>query len=151
MLEANRHSNIEILSYSEVVKVDGYIGNFKVKVKKNPRFVVESACTGCGACTDACPIYVSNYFDEHLSARKCIDIAFAQAVPAIYDIDREHCVECFGCVDACTEDAIDFSQQELFVRGNQGDPVKVKPSEFFTHHSARAGSNRSAFSPCSPR
>ena len=115
MLEANRHSNIEILSYSEVVKVDGYIGNFKVKVKKNPRFVVESACTGCGACTDACPIYVSNYFDEHLSARKCIDIAFAQAVPAIYDIDRQHCVECFGCVDACTEDAIDFSQQEEFI------------------------------------
>jgi heterodisulfide reductase subunit A len=115
MLEANRHPNIEILSYSEVVKVDGYIGNFKVKVKKNPRFVVESACTGCGACVDACPIYVANYFDEYLSARKCIDIAFAQAVPAIYDIDREHCVECFGCVDACEEDAIDFSQQEEFI------------------------------------
>jgi heterodisulfide reductase subunit A len=115
MLEANRHPNIEILSYSEVIKVDGYIGNFKVKVKKKPRFVIESACTGCGACPDACPIYVSNYFDEHLSARKCIDIAFAQAVPAIYDIDREHCVECFGCVDACEEDAIDFSQQEEII------------------------------------
>ncbi len=116
MLEANRHPNIEILTYSEVVKVDGYIGNFKVQVKRNPRFVIESKCTGCGACTDVCPIYVSNYFDEHLSARKCIDISFAQAVPAIYDIVRESCVECFGCVDACVEDAIDFSQQEEIVK-----------------------------------
>jgi heterodisulfide reductase subunit A len=115
MLESNRHSNINILTYSEVVEVNGYIGNFKVKVKRHPRFVLESKCTGCGACTDACPIYVSNYFDEHLSARKCIDIAFAQAVPAIYDIVRPSCVECFGCVDACEEDAIDFSQQEEII------------------------------------
>jgi heterodisulfide reductase subunit A len=115
MLESNRHPNIEILTYSEVVEVNGYIGNFKVKVKRYPRFVLESKCTGCGACTDVCPIYVSNYFDEHLSARKCIDIAFAQAVPAIYDITRPSCVECFACVDSCEEDAIDFSQQEEII------------------------------------
>lgn len=112
MLESNRHPNIEILTYSEVIKVDGYIGNFKVKVKRNQRYVLETKCTGCGACVDVCPIYVPNYFDENLSARKCIDIAFAQAVPAVYDIARESCVECFSCVDSCEEDAIDFSQQE---------------------------------------
>lgn len=112
MLESNRHPNIEILTYSEVIQVDGYIGNFKVKVKRNQRYVLESKCTGCGACVDVCPIYVPNYFDENLSARKCIDIAFAQAVPAVYDIARESCVECFSCVDSCEEDAIDFSQQE---------------------------------------
>ncbi|MHA1296556.1 MAG: 4Fe-4S binding protein, partial [Promethearchaeota archaeon] len=115
MLEANRHPNIEILSYSEVIKVDGYIGNFKVQVKRYPRFIDENKCTGCGACSEVCPIYVSNYFDEHLSARKCIDISFAQAVPAVYDIVRDHCVECFACVDSCEEDAIDFSQQEQIV------------------------------------
>ncbi|TXT60374.1 MAG: CoB--CoM heterodisulfide reductase iron-sulfur subunit A [Promethearchaeota archaeon] len=112
MLEANRHENIEILSYSEVKEVDGYIGNFKVKVRRKARYVDETLCNGCGQCTDACPIYVPNYFDENLSARKCIDIAFAQAVPAVYDIDRESCVECFGCVDACDLDAIDFSQKD---------------------------------------
>jgi len=120
MLEANRHPNIEILSYSEVIKVDGYIGNFKVQVKRYPRFVDETKCTGCGACSEVCPIYVSNYFDEHLSARKCIDISFAQAVPAIYDIVRDHCVECFACVDSCEEDAIDFSQQEQIVEFEVG-------------------------------
>jgi len=112
MLEADRHENIEILSYSEVVSVEGYIGNFRVKVKRKPRFVHEDRCTGCGSCTEVCPVYVPNYFDENLSARKCIDIAFAQAVPAISDIERAFCIECFACVDACDTEAIDFSQQE---------------------------------------
>ena len=112
MLESNRHPNIEILSYSEVVNVDGYIGNFQVKVKRNARFVIESKCIGCGTCTDVCPIYVSNYFDENLSARKCIDISFAQAVPAVQNIVRESCVECFACVDVCEQQAVDFSQQD---------------------------------------
>jgi len=115
MLEANRHPNIEILSYSEVVDVDGYIGNFQIKVKRKARFVDEDKCTGCGTCTDVCPIYTSNYFDEHLSARKAIDIAFAQAVPAISQLDRNVCVECFACVDACDQEAIDFSQQDKIV------------------------------------
>ncbi len=115
MLEANRHPNIKILTYSEVVNVDGYIGNFEVKVNRKARYVNESKCTGCGSCTDVCPIYIPNYFDENLSARKCIDIAFAQAVPAIQDIVRESCVECFGCVDACDQQAIDFSQQDEII------------------------------------
>ena len=115
MLESNRHPNIDILSYSEVVNVDGYIGNFKVQVKRKARFVNENKCTGCGTCTDVCPIYVPNYFDENLSARKVIDIAFAQAVPAVQDIVRESCVECFACVDACEQEAINFSQQDEIV------------------------------------
>jgi heterodisulfide reductase subunit A len=115
MLEADRHENIEILSYSEVINVEGYIGNFRVKVKRKQRFVNEGKCTGCGSCTEVCPIYVPNYFDENLSARKCIDIAFAQAVPAISNIERDSCVECFACVDACDTEAIDFSQEEEIV------------------------------------
>ena len=64
MLEADRHENIEILSYSEVIKVDGYIGNFRVQVKRKARFVSEELCTGCGACSEQCPIYVPNYFEH---------------------------------------------------------------------------------------
>lgn len=115
MLEANRHPNVEILTYSEAVKVDGYIGNFKVQVNRRARFVHEDKCTGCGTCTDVCPIYVPNYFDENLSARKVIDIAFAQAVPAVQDIVRGSCVECFACVDSCEQEAIDFSQKDKIV------------------------------------
>ena len=95
MLEVNRHENIEILSYSEVKKVDGFVGNYEVSVEKKPRYV-NSDCNGCGACTEVCPIITSNYFDEHLGPRRAIDIAFGQAVPFLYDIDRDVCVECFS-------------------------------------------------------
>ncbi len=112
MLEANRHPNIDILSFSEVVEVNGFIGNFKVKVKRKARFVNEDKCNGCGQCSDACPVIVPNYFNENLSARKCIGIAFAQAVPAVYDIVRDKCIECYCCVEACELEAIDFSQED---------------------------------------
>ncbi len=109
MLEVNRNENIEILSYSEVKRVDGYVGNYDVTVEKKPRYV-NNDCNGCGACTEVCPIVTSNYFDEHLGPRRAIDIAFGQAVPFLYDINRDVCVECFSCVEACELDAIDFSQ-----------------------------------------
>lgn len=115
MLETNRHPNIEIMSYSEPVEIDGYIGNFTAKIKRKSRFVNEDNCTGCGSCAEVCPIYVPNYFDENLSARKVTDIAFAQAVPLISNIERDFCVECFACVDACENDAIDFSMKDKIV------------------------------------
>ena len=109
MLNVNRNENIEILSYSEVKEVEGYVGNYKVKVEMKPRFVTDD-CNGCSACAEVCPVYVPNFFDENLGARKAIDIAFGQAVPFLYDINRNACVECFSCIDACELNAIDFSQ-----------------------------------------
>ena len=109
MLNVNRNENIEILSYSEVKEVEGYVGNYKVKVEMKPRYVTDE-CNGCGACAEVCPIYTSNFFDEHLGSRKAIDIAFGQAVPFLYDLDRNSCVECFSCIEACELNTIDFSQ-----------------------------------------
>ncbi len=54
MMDAGRHPNITLLSYSEVEEVSGYVGNFKVKVRKKARFVDESKCTGCGQCWTEC-------------------------------------------------------------------------------------------------
>jgi heterodisulfide reductase subunit A len=109
MLEVNRNENIELLTYSEVKKVEGYVGNYKVTVEKKPRYTTKE-CNGCGACAEVCPVFTSNYFDENLGARKAIDISFGQAVPFLYDVDRNACIECYSCVDACELDAIDFSQ-----------------------------------------
>lgn len=119
MLEVNRHENIEILSYSEVKKVEGYVGNYKITVEKKPRYM-NNDCNGCGACSEVCPVYTSNYFDENLGVRKAIDIAFGQAVPFLYDINRDVCVECFSCVEACELEAIDFSQVPEEVTFNVG-------------------------------
>ena len=119
MLEVNRNENIELLSYCEVKKVEGYVGNYTITVEKKPRYTTDE-CNGCGACAEVCPVYTTNYFDEHLGARKAIDIPFGQAVPFLYDIDREACIECFSCVDACELDAIDFSQVPTEIRVDVG-------------------------------
>lgn len=109
-----RHPNIEILTYSEVVEVEGFVGNFKVKVLRKPRYVHEDKCNGCGRCAEVCPIEVPNEFDQNLGPRKAIYIPFPQAVPLIYTIDMDHCIGCLKCVEACHEegrDAIDFEMQ----------------------------------------
>ena len=54
MMDVGRHPNIELLTYSEVEQVSGYVGNFQVKVKKKARYVDEATCTGCGACWTEC-------------------------------------------------------------------------------------------------
>jgi NADH:ubiquinone oxidoreductase subunit E len=54
MVQVGQHENIEILSYSEVENVSGYIGNFNVKVREKARSVDVGKCTGCGECMKAC-------------------------------------------------------------------------------------------------
>ncbi len=112
MVDAARHPKVEILAYSEVVRVDGYIGNFRVEVLQKPRYVIADKCTGDGECADACPIEVPNDFEMGLAPRKAIDVPHGQAVPLIYAIDMDHCIQCYQCVTACGHrDAIDFTQE----------------------------------------
>ncbi|MCS7119962.1 MAG: CoB-CoM heterodisulfide reductase HdrA2 [Nitrososphaerota archaeon] len=112
MVDVSRHPNIELITFAEVINVDGYIGNFRVKIRKNPRYVIEENCTGCGECRDVCPIEYPNEWDANLGVRKAISVPFDQAVPLIYRINRDYCIECYKCVDACgPRKAIDFSQE----------------------------------------
>lgn len=55
MVEVARNPNIELISYADILNVDGFIGNFKVRIRKKPRYVIQKNCTGCGECADVCP------------------------------------------------------------------------------------------------
>lgn len=108
MVEVRRHSNIDLLTYAEVEKVEGEVGNFKVTVSKKARYVDPTKCIGCGECARYCPVKVPNEFDANLSERKAIYLQFPQAVPAVYTIDKKNCIECGVCAKKCEADAINF-------------------------------------------
>jgi len=111
MVDAGKHENIELLAYSEVKEVDGYIGNFKVKVERKPRYIDEETCVGCGSCSDVCPIEIPNYFDEGTGMVKAAYIPFPQAVPLVATIDKDYCIECHLCDTACERGAIKHDQE----------------------------------------
>ena len=64
MIEASRHPNIKLLTYSEVEQVDGEVGRFKVKIRKKAKSVDEDKCTGCGDCWNNCPVRFEAYVAE---------------------------------------------------------------------------------------
>lgn len=89
MMDVGRHPRIELLTYSEVVDVQGYVGNFQVRVKKNPRYIDETKCTGCGECATVCPVEVPSAFDMGLCTHKAVYRSFPQAVPNVFMIDKQ--------------------------------------------------------------
>jgi len=116
MSDVGRHPNIELLTNSEVLEVKGYIGNFKVKVLKKPRYVTKD-CSACGDCAPVCPVTTPNEFDVGLATRHAIYTPFAQAVPSTYIIDRDLCLNkeniivCDKCIKACERKTIDFTMK----------------------------------------
>lgn len=111
MVDASRHPNIELITYSEVIDVKGFVGNFQATVRKKPRYVDESLCTGCADCGEACPVEIPNEFDQGLGSRKAIYVPFPQAVPLVYTLDEDSCIGCGACKNVCTIEAVDFNQQ----------------------------------------
>ncbi|MCG3218414.1 MAG: CoB--CoM heterodisulfide reductase iron-sulfur subunit A family protein, partial [Candidatus Heimdallarchaeota archaeon] len=117
MTEVGRHPNVKLISNAVVERIDGYVGNFDVSVRKFARFVDESLCKNCGDCADVCPVTVPNEFDENISWRKAIYIPFPQAVPSARVIDPDDClgmnpITCGKCRDVCEPKAINYDDQD---------------------------------------
>jgi heterodisulfide reductase subunit A len=128
MVEVSRHPNVELLTYAEVEEVSGYVGNFRVRIRKKPRYVSADLCTACGDCVPACPVDVPHEFDRRLAWRKAIYIPFPQAVPTTYTLDAERCLNakhqsaggyrvlaCERCADVCKPRAIDYDARAEIV------------------------------------
>ncbi|NWF91571.1 MAG: CoB--CoM heterodisulfide reductase iron-sulfur subunit A family protein [Syntrophaceae bacterium] len=110
--ECHLHEHIELLPYSEVLKIEGEGGDFRVSVLRKPRFVDPGRCTLCEACIKVCPVEVEREFGGGLEKRKAIYLPFPQAIPHSLVIDPKTCVRCQECVKVCAPGAIDLNMKE---------------------------------------
>ncbi|MFW5791868.1 MAG: FAD-dependent oxidoreductase [Desulfohalobiaceae bacterium] len=117
MVAVSQEPNINLMTYSEVTDVNGFVGNYEVTVRMKPRYVNMELCTGCGLCTEKCPKKVPSEFEEGIGLRRAIYRNSPQAVPNKPVIDAQNCTyflkgKCRVCEKLCPSGAIDFSQQE---------------------------------------
>jgi len=121
MSAVKNHKNITLWSYSEVEKVEGFVGSYKATIRRKPRYINEDLCVGCLECIEACIYKEPKYDDEFnlgLSKRRPIYIPFPQATPQLVVIDPETCIDFKSrrckktCVESCERKAIDLHQEE---------------------------------------
>ena len=126
MVDAAQNEKIDLLTYSEVESVSGFVGNFTVKIRKKARYVDSTKCTGCGACTEKCPSRKGlNEFNMGLNTRGAIYIPFAQAIPNVATIDPIQCLKlksgkCGLCEKICSAKAIDYTQKDEIIERQYG-------------------------------
>ena len=135
-MDVGRHPNINLLTYSEVESISGYIGNFHVKVRKKARYVNEDECTACAECTEVCPVIVPDEFQQGFSSRKAIYISFPQAVPSAYLIDMDNClgtnpIACGKCAEKCEKKCIDYDMKDEIVKFDVGVVIVATGMDVF--------------------
>jgi heterodisulfide reductase subunit A len=137
MVQAGTHPNITLLTWSEVERVDGYVGNFTVTIRKKARFIDESLCTGCGICQEKCPKKViDEVYEAGLGYRKAVYTPFPQAVPKYPVIDKQNCIyfekgTCKACEKFCPTEAIDFEQEDEIITVQVGNIVLATGYDLF--------------------
>ncbi|HBQ25317.1 MAG TPA: heterodisulfide reductase [Syntrophomonas sp.] len=142
MVAAGQHPNIELITYAEVTKVTGYIGNFNVTIKKKPKYVDWDLCTGCGTCMEKCPNKkIKDEFELGMGLRTSIHKVYPQAVPGKPFIDAANCTKltkgkCGVCEKICPTKAIKFDDKEEFVNKEVGAIVMATGYDLFNWEEA---------------
>ncbi len=136
LVEAGSHPYIKIISYAEVLGIEGTPPDVKLTIQKKPRYIDEEKCTGCGICMSKCPTKVPDPYNKNLGVTKCIRIPFPQAVPALPFIEKKYCIfhrtgKCRICEKVCQAKAVDFEQKEKIVELAVGSVVLAAGSQEF--------------------
>jgi heterodisulfide reductase subunit A len=137
MVSVGMHPNVKLLTYSEVTRVDGYVGNFTVTIRKKARHINEELCTGCGICQEKCPKKViDEVYEAGLGYRKAVYTPFPQAVPKYPVIDVPNCTfyqkgTCKACEKFCPTGAIDFNQEDEFITVEVGNIIIATGYDLF--------------------
>jgi len=137
LVDCGRHLNIQTLTNSELVDLQGEPGNFKATINTKARFVDPDKCTGCGSCAEECPVKVDDEFNQGLGKRKAIYKLYAQAYPNAYAIDQTKCLKikkpkaCGKCLEACQAGAIDHTMQDQTIELQIGSVILVPGFEAF--------------------
>jgi heterodisulfide reductase subunit A len=137
MSEAGQHDKVTMFTYAELEEVSGSVGNFHVKIRQRAKHVVADKCTGCGICTEKCPVkVVDDVFEAGMGKRKAIYTPFPQAVPRIPVIDTEHCTfftkgKCQVCSKVCPTGAIDYQQEDEIIELDVGNIIMATGWKLF--------------------
>ena len=145
MVEVAQHPNITLYTYSELEKLEGFIGNFKATIRRKARCVDEKLCTGCGICAQKCATKkIPSEFNAGLGNRTAIYVPFPQAVPNKPVIDKAHCTyfrtgKCKVCERFCEKKAIRFEQEDELIEVPVGAVVvatgyDIKQTDFFPEY-----------------
>ena len=128
LIEVDKHRNIELITNSDVIGVEGEPGNFNVTIRKRARYVDEALCIGCGTCVEKCPWKKDSEFEMGLAKTRAISIPFPQAIPNIPVIDKSVCAyfqtgKCRACEKLCPKKAIDFEQTDQTISIRAGSVI----------------------------
>ncbi len=122
LVETGRHLNIEILTNTEVLGVEGEAGDFTARLRRKPRYIDPLKCVGCGDCEKVCPIVLPDEFNEGLAPRRAAYRLYPQAIPAAYAIEKKGIAP---CRDACPAGQRAQGYIALVREGRYADALRV--------------------------